>query len=328
MTEFTALICLSILPPFDTLTLHILQLPPFSAIPTVLTQALYCNIIYLMASEEKLTKKELKELRKLEKIRSENLGKKQGTMKWIAITIVSLLFFAFFIGLVINGKNKNKPQTADGKAVISDLGKIRMGTSNEKDLATDSARVNGAKVTIAEYGDIQCPACKAYHPVVRELLAAYPNDVKLIFKHFPLISIHPNAQAAAIAVEAAGEQGKFFELVDLLYDKQGEWADLPNPEDKFAEYAKSLKLDVEKFKKDFKSSEIEKRVDEQRNEGIKNGISATPSFFVNGEKIENPKDLEEFKKIVDEKLKASGKKSEPTSVPSVSPTEMNTLPLQ
>lgn len=281
-----------------------------------------------MAYENRPSKKELKELRKIEKMKYQSMDKRQGTIKWIAIAVVSLLFLVFFIGLVINGKNRNKPQTADGKTSISEnTGRYRMGNLTEGELSTDSGRLSNAKVTLVEYADFQCPACKSYHPVVKELLAAYPNDVKLLFKHFPLVSIHPNAQKAAHAVEAAGEQGKFFEFADLLYDKQGEWSGLGNPDNKFQDYAGSLNLDKAKFKEDYSKSEIADRVEEQRNEGITNGVNGTPAFFLNGEKIENPGDLEGFKKLVDEALAKTGgdgptKAAEPTTAPSES------LPLQ
>lgn len=234
------------------------------------------------------------------------MAKNQNTIKWLVIIVVSALSLAFFVGLVINGKNRNKPQTVDGKVQLSDKGHVRMGQPSKEKAATSSANNNNPRITLVEFGDLQCPACKAYHPVVKEVLNYYAGDIKLIFKHFPLIAAHPNAMSAAIAAEAAGEQGKFFEMVDLLYDKQLEWSGQPNPDDKFESYAKSLGLDVSKFKKDLSRNDLENRIEEERNEGIRNGIQATPTFFLNGEKLDNPSDIEGFKKEIDELLKSQG----------------------
>lgn len=181
-------------------------------------------------------------------------------------------------------------------------------------------------VTVVEYADLQCPACKQYQPIVTELLKAFPGQAKLVFKHFPLLSIHPNAMDAAIAAEAAGRQNNFFEYVDLVYLKQDEWAALPNPQTKFEEYATELGLDLEQFKKDQKDKALEQKVNDERNEGIANGVSGTPTFFVAGVRIENPASLDEFKKIINEALvKETGNESPTNTIPTTPP---DTLPLQ
>ena len=280
------------------------------------------NIIYLMA--EGLTKKQFKELRKLEKMQSRNLEQKNSSIKWIAISVVSALFVVLFVGIIVFAKNKNKPLTANGQTQFANNGHARMLTSTGDD-ATNSAQVAAEQaVTIVEYGDLQCPACKVYHPLVKDVLAAYPDKVKLIFKNFPLTSAHPNAMGAAIAAEAAGRQGKYFQFIDMAYDTQEQWALLPNPQSKFEEYVKKLGLDVEKFKKDQKDPAIQKLINDERDEGIKNGVSGTPSFFVNGNKIENPASIDGFKKIIDEAIAKSGMNA-PTQSPTLAPDK---LPLQ
>lgn len=270
---------------------------------------------------EGLTKKQLKELRKLEKLQSRNLEQKNNSIKWIAISVVSVLFLVLFVGTILVAKtNKNQTVTTDNLS-FAVQGHERMVSTSE-DNATISAEQAENIVTIVEYADIQCPACKTYHPMVNEILNSYPDRVKLIFKHYPLISIHPNAMPAAKAAEAAGRQGKFFEFVDLAYEKQAEWSALPNARGKFEEYAASLGLDVEKFKKDFDDPEIEKTINEQRDEGSKNGVTGTPTFFVNGERIQNPSGLDEFKKIIESKFTTTTP-SAPTPT-----TDPNYLPLQ
>ena len=263
---------------------------------------------------EGLSKKQLKELRKLEKMQAKNLEQKNSSVKWIAITIVSVLFLVLFVGIIVVAKNKNNPSTPGGKATFSEGRHVRT-IGNPKPDATDSANKSTA-VTLVEYADLQCPACKTYHPIVKQLIEAYPGQLRVVFKHFPLTSIHPNAMDAAIAAEAAGKQNKFFEFVDIAYERQGEWAGLPNPDDKFAEYAKEAGVDVAKYKEDLKDSTLSKNVDTEREEGITNGVTGTPSFFLEGERIQNPADIDAFKVLINEALKADSKSTtEPTSVP-------------
>lgn len=239
-----------------------------------------------MDEDRKLTKKEKKELRKLERLNSTTDEKRQNMIKWIILGLGSLIFLAGFIFLIVLTKqSQNKP------VVIA----------NDAYTKGDSS----AKVLVVEYGDFQCPACKAYYPLVKQLLSDYKGKVKVTFKNFPLTSIHPNAMAAAKAAESAGLQGKFFEMHDILYEKQDEWAGLPasDASDKYVEYATSLKLDIDKFNKDRASSEVEKKISTHQDEGISLGVSGTPTFFVNGKKIDNPQGIEDFKKIVDNELK-------------------------
>lgn len=274
-------------------------------------------MIVIMA--EGLTKKQLKELRKLEKLQERNLEQKNNSVKWLAISVVSVLFFVLFVGVILVAKNKNNPSTPSGKVEFSAAGHDRIIRTKETD-ATDSASQAKDVLTIVEFGDLQCPACKSYHPIVKGLIDAYPDRVMVKFKHFPLISIHPNAMPGAIAAEAAGRQNKFFEFVDLAYEKQEEWSALPDPQAKFEEYAKAIGLDVEKFKKDQADPEVRKAIDAQREEGIANGVSGTPTFFIEGEKIQSPASLEEFKKLIEPKLKTAGSAAPqtvatPTSAP-------------
>ncbi len=281
---------------------------------------------------EGLTKKQIKELRKLEKMQSRNMEEKNGTVKWIAITVISAIFLLLFVGIIVVAKNKNKPQTATGSAQFANNGHARMLTKEGKD-ATNSANPAQKVVTLVEYGDLQCPACKSYQPVVSDLLKAFPEQLKLVFKNYPLTQVHPNAMAASVAAEAAAKQGKFFEFVDKAYAKQEEWAGLTDPQSKFEEYAKALGMNVDQFKKDQKDPAIAKLISDQNTEGIQNGVTGTPSFFVDGKKIENPASLEEFKKIISEEIKSTTSSDtipQDTSAPVVSPTTTvpENLPLQ
>ncbi len=145
-----------------------------------------------------------------------------------------------------------------------------------------------AKVKITEYADFQCPSCAFMAPTVAELLAKYPNDIELTFKHFPLTKIHARALLAAKASEAAGKQGKFFEMHDKLFAGQSTWSSNSKAEEIFVGYATELGLDVDQFKIDLKNEEIAAKIRSNMAEGTKNDVQGTPTFFVNGLKVENP----------------------------------------
>ena len=121
---------------------------------------------------------------------------------------------------------------------------------------------NGSAVLV-EFGDFQCPACQKVQPIIKQLLKDYPNDLTLVFRHFPL-GQHRNSRLAATAAEAAGLQGKFWEMHDKLYETQGEWSENPEPEKMFASYATGLGLKVDQFTQDMKSEEVKKRIENDR----------------------------------------------------------------
>ena len=246
-----------------------------------------------MATPDKLTKKELKQLQKLEKLQRQTLEQKQGMMKWIVIGASSLIFLVLFVGLIWSAKTKKQAEqvAATTATTFENTGHIKGNAS--------------AAATLTEFADFQCPACKAYHPIVNSLMGLYPDDLKLQYKQFPISTIHHNAIAAGVAAEAAARQDKFFEMSDLLFDGQAEWEGLDNPQSRFLEYAKDLKLDLEKFKKDSQDKSLEATIETMRNEGIKKGVLGTPTFFLNGKKLENPSTLEAFDKLI---LEATAKK--------------------
>lgn len=166
--------------------------------------------------------------------------------------------------------------------------------------ANDHVRgaVNG-KVTLVEFGDFQCPACGAYDPIVRQVIEQNKNDVKFVFKHFPLTQIHRNALPASKATEAAGLQGKYWEMHDMLYDHQEEWSSAMNVKEVFANYAKVLSLDVNKFLIDMDNKSIEENILNEYKEGVKLGVQGTPTFFLNGKKLkESPRTVEDFDALV------------------------------
>ena len=151
--------------------------------------------------------------------------------------------------------------------------------------ASDRTRgPESAKVTVVEYSDFECPACAAAAPIIKNLLSNYGDSVRFVYRHFPLPS-HKNSEAAAYAAEAAGEQGKFFEMHDILFEKQAEWKTEGDPAVKFKEYAGLLGLDLNKFAEDMNSGKIKSKVSGDKATAFSARINATPTFFVNGRTI-------------------------------------------
>lgn len=153
----------------------------------------------------------------------------------------------------------------------------------------------GAKVTMVEFGDIQCPACGQAQPIVEQIEKQYPEQVNVVFRHFPLRQIHKNAETAAQTAEAAGEQGKFFEMLNLMYAKQNEWSNDANPLPKFETYAQSLGLDVAKLRAAVEAKKFTEVIKRDENDGSTLGVDSTPTFFINGKKVETS----QLKSIVD-----------------------------
>ena len=206
--------------------------------------------------------------------------------KFVAF-IVALIVLAF--GYYFMTGNSSEPT---GEVVVTELDHIR-GTQ-------------GGKVTLVEFGDLQCPACGAYEPLVRQVTKDNAGTLQVVFKHFPLTQIHRNALLAAKASEAAGLQGRFWEMHDMMYDNQSVWSETLTAREIFMGYATALGLDMAQFQKDMDSADVEKRILADYKEGTSLGVQGTPTFFVNGKKINNPGSAEEFNQIIKQAADAAG----------------------
>lgn len=157
-----------------------------------------------------------------------------------------------------------------------------------------------APVTLVEYGDFQCPACEAYHPLIQQVIASTsPDTLRFVFRHFPLTQ-HANAMPAALASEAASLQGKFWEMYNMLYENQEAWESSTDAKTIFAGYAKDMGLDVIKFAADYDLDSTREKITLDYKGGLKAGINSTPSFFINGKKITSPQNYDAFKKLIDD----------------------------
>lgn len=154
-----------------------------------------------------------------------------------------------------------------------------------------------ASATLVEYSDFQCPACKAYAPIVKTFVEKNKEKVKFVYRNFPLQQ-HQFSKQAAYFAEAAGMQGKFFEMHDKLFDGQEDWEKETDPEKTFLSYAKELKLDIAKLQKDVDSKEVKDNVEADLASGNAAGVDSTPSFYMNGKKMESPKSVEDFENLI------------------------------
>lgn len=142
-----------------------------------------------------------------------------------------------------------------------------------------------ALVTVEEFADFQCPTCAYMHPKVNEIRAAFGDRVRIVFRHFPLTQTHPHAYDAACAAEAAGLQGKFWEMQNLIFNNQQTWANSSDARKLFTDYAKNIGLDVNKFTDDMLGLTVKNRVDADLQRGRAVSVSSTPAFYINNKPL-------------------------------------------
>jgi len=162
-----------------------------------------------------------------------------------------------------------------------------------------------SKIVLIEYGDFQCPACAQYEPIVQQIRTDYVGKIAFVYRHFPL-SQHKNAKITAYASEAAGKQGKFWEMHDMIYDGQNVWANLSDDKarDVMTKYAETIGLDLKLFEEQIDSGEVKNKVQSDNDGGLKAGVNATPTFILNGKKIQ-PRSYDEFKNFIEQELAAN-----------------------
>ena len=194
------------------------------------------------------------------------------------------------IGLLFSGRFLNPAPTPATSAEAGTILNV---------VADDHLKGNpDAKVTLIEYLDFECEACGAYYPLIKQLGTEFPNDLRIVTRYFPLPG-HKNSMNAAVAVEAASKQGKYWEMHDKLFEAQETWGNkqVPNPQ-VFEQYAQEIGLDMAKFKADVADPATKARVQRDFDASEKLGNDSTPSLFVQGKKIQNPNGYEAFKKLI------------------------------
>ncbi|HBU27528.1 TPA: hypothetical protein DEB00_00235 [Candidatus Uhrbacteria bacterium] len=187
-----------------------------------------------------------------------------------------------------------------------------------------------AGVTIVEYSDFQCPYCKQAVPVVEQILAEYPDTVNLIYRHYPLRQAHAQTQLAAEVSEAAGRQGKFWEMHDVLFANQEKWSGNLGARSIFEAYAEALELDVALFKTDLQDRALAEKVQHDYESGNDAGVRGTPTFFINGVKLKVPSyagfveaintELDRLEEVRESTINAGESGSNPETVGTDAPT--------
>lgn len=163
-----------------------------------------------------------------------------------------------------------------------------------------------AGVVLLEYADFQCPACSTYAPLVDTIAEEFGGQVKIVFRHFPLRQIHANADSASRAAQAAHEQGKFWEMSSRLFEEQRAWSSSKNPAELFVRYASDLGLNEEQFRNDMETDATKAKIEADVQSGFQARVPGTPTFFLQGRMIQNPKNYDDFRaRILDALAKGS-----------------------
>ena len=178
-----------------------------------------------------------------------------------------------FLWIMFSGGGGGEPVSDDGTVNIPEI--------------TENEWVKGnaeSDIVLVEYSDFQCPACKSAIPVVEAAVSEFSNHIKFVYRQFPLRSIHANAQITAQATEAAGVQGKFWEMHDIIFEHQSDWKDLSSSEidEVLTGYAGEIGIDSEQFATDLRSSKVEDAVNEDYDGADGAKLRGTPTFILNG----------------------------------------------
>lgn len=205
------------------------------------------------------------------------------------VTVIIVVIAVFTVG--------NKPSKSQEQEVLSE--------SQVKMLIRKDAHMIGsskADVNVVEFGDFQCPACGIAYQVVSQIKKEYNGKINFVFREYPIMS-HKYGYLSALAAEAAGGQGKFWEMYDKLYSNQKEWSDKNDVLEIFVTYAKGIGIDSDKFKKDVENKTYDSRIQTDIADGNQLGVSSTPTFFINGKAYAGALQYDDFKRIIENELK-------------------------
>lgn len=228
---------------------------------------------------------------------------KMSSKGWIIFVAVCVVLFG---GLVVwSGRDR-----VDVSGV--DTNKIQKATEDSGNIGDHVFGNKDAKVVLIEYGDFQCPGCGSAHPIVKSLSEKYKDQLAFVFRNFPLTNIHPNARAAAAAAEVVGTNDKYWQMHNILFERQNEWSGASTAErgNLFADYAGLAGMDKADFKKQLsdKTSAVNKKINFDIALGRKLNVTGTPTFYLNGSKVADDKfsSEEAFEKLLLAEFKKKG----------------------
>ena len=245
--------------------------------------------VVALPEDRPLTKREKRELAKQRKQEEQSKIKIKSKSKKIVLYVIGVLLLG--VGIYKIWQWINTPQSRNGSSDILSV--------KEDDWVKGNS---DAQVTMIEYEDFECPACAIYSTeVVPKLEGEYKDKLRVVYRHFPLPQ-HSKAIDAAKAAEAAGLQGKFWEMHDLLFGKQSDWSSASNYKEKFEGYAESLGLNMDQYKSDLNSDSVEKSIKDNEDESYTLRINETPTFYINEKKASINNGYDDLKKAVDKTL--------------------------
>ena len=238
-----------------------------------------------------LTKKQKRELRKQERRQEQTQREKKSRIRRLLMWACVIGVLAVIVALLLLNAKTSIAPTENGDAALPSA--LRISDSDHTKGTPSNA------ISLIEYSDFQCPACASYYPLVAQLTSELSDKLYFAYRHFPLPQ-HSNATFSAEAAEAAGLQGKFFDMHDTLFRNQSDWAPLSSNQAKesFTKYAKELGLNMDQFQQDFKSDAVKNVVQKNYKSGLAARVDATPTFFLNGKKLSAPQNYEAFKKLI------------------------------
>lgn len=247
---------------------------------------------------QRLTKRQRRLLRQQqfaeERQRAAHRGRK--IFGWVCLIVLGTVATATLIWPPTTGTGKKTGSTGTVKSATVGKTVPPIGAGDWTKGKVD------ATVTLIEYGDFQCPACGVYYPMVRQITEEYGDRILFAFREYPLGTIHPYGNLAALAAESAGLQGKFWEMYDKLYENQSSWSKGGDVKGTFASYAEAIGINASQWKDGIDSSAVKSKIKADVASGDAGGVDGTPSFYLNNIKLENPRDVGGFKKALDAAL--------------------------
>ena len=210
--------------------------------------------------------------------------KKGITIGIIVLVVLGLAYYLF----KISPQTTSTPTASAYNDSLNITGAKQISAPPAFDAATDHYLGDPkAKNVFIEYGDMECPACAAYSDLLKQVPTTFPDTV-FVFRYFPLVQIHPNSVEAALAVEAAGAQGKYWEMHDLLFAKQKDWESLSDPLDTFTQYAQQVGVaNLDQFKSDITGKKYLPAIQANSDQALGLNLPGTPSFYFNNHTLQN-----------------------------------------
>ncbi|MES2437005.1 MAG: DsbA family protein [Patescibacteria group bacterium] len=199
-----------------------------------------------------------------------------------------------FIGIIFLSDRGTSPQNSlsDTQPIVDQTVLVREDSKK--------IEVAGSKITLVEFADFECESCGAAHPILKKIKEEYKEKMTFVFRNFPL---HGNSVLAAKAAEAAGEQGKFWEMHDKLFENQKQWGEKQTPQTElFRKYAQELGLNMTNFNTVIASTKYEDKIARDKNDGVKAGVTGTPTFYLNGKIIKGVPTYAQLKQLIDSEL--------------------------